>query len=217
MPDVEIGTKLNKYSSKFPYSSYSTHKLLAKCIGKERVVLDVGCNEGIIGKLADKSNLFYGLDINELALEEAKKYYEDVQVLDLNKTLKLQWDHIFDVIVFADILEHLYNPKELFFYFVTNYLKTSGKIIISLPNIANWKIRLNLLLGRFEYTETGIMDKTHLHFFTFNSAQTFFGSDNIKIIKILGGSRIFGKVIEIFPFTKGLLAHNIILVLEKDN
>ena len=206
---------MNKYSIQYSYNSSSTHRLLVKNIEKNKIVLDVGCNEGIIGQLSDKSNKFYGIDINPLAIEEARKYYEDILLLDLNKKIELPWTHKFDLIIFADVLEHLYEPKSIYFYIINNYLKPDGRIIISLPNIANWKIRGSLLLGRFNYTETGILDKTHLHFFTYQSAKAMFENDRLKTMKILGGSRIFGKIIKIFPFTKGLLAHNIVLIIQK--
>jgi len=71
----------------------------------------------------------------------------------------------FDVIVLGDVLEHLQDPLQVL-RDLLRYLKPDGKLIVSVPNIAHLFIRLNLLVGRFEYTDRGILDRTHLRFFT---------------------------------------------------
>lgn len=71
----------------------------------------------------------------------------------------------FDVLLFADILEHLLDPLAVLRRFLP-YLRDGGEVVVSLPNIANWTIRLQLLRGRWSYTESGLMDATHLHFYT---------------------------------------------------
>ena len=78
--------------------------------------------------------------------------------------LNIKYEKYFDIIVFADILEHLKEPLEVLKRY-KKYLKDDGYIIISIPNIANWKIRFKSLLGRFEYNEYGILDSGHLRFF----------------------------------------------------
>jgi hypothetical protein len=113
------------------------------------------------------------------------------------------------------VLEHVLYPDDVLNFFVKNYLKDNGKVIISLPNIANWQIRFQLLLGKFDYMETGIMDKTHLHFYTFKSAKEMIQRNNLKIQKIIGGASFFGPIIRIFPFLKSLFATNIILIAVK--
>jgi SAM-dependent methyltransferase len=71
----------------------------------------------------------------------------------------------FDVVLYADVLEHLVNPLgEL--EKVAQFLAPDGVIIISVPNVAHWSVRFNLLRGRFNYAPTGIMDATHLRWFT---------------------------------------------------
>ena len=71
----------------------------------------------------------------------------------------------FDVIVFADVLEHFVHPLDVL-AMATSVLAPNGRIIISIPNVAHLSVRLQLLLGSFTYTDRGILDRTHLHFYT---------------------------------------------------
>lgn len=178
-------------------------------------VLDIGCNDGYIGKMSNSTNKFYGLDYFKESAEEAKKIYTDALQYDLNNLIVLPWNVKFDILVFADVLEHVLHPEVVLNFFVTNYLKDNGKIIISLPNIANWQTRLNLLAGNFNYKDTGIMDKTHLHFYTFKSAKSLISKKDLKLISCFGGASFFGPIIKILPLLKPLLATNIILIVTK--
>lgn len=192
-------------------SSFSTHKLIARNIGSNKFVLDVGCNDGYLGGVSDRSNVFYGLDSSEKSTRTARSVYKDAIVYDLNNLKKLPWKNKFDVIIFADVLEHLIYPDKTLIYFVKNYLKTGGISIIALPNIANWQIRFNLFFGQFNYAETGILDKTHLHFYTFKTAKLLVDKAQMSIESEFGGSSVFGILIRFFPQLKGLLSTNIIL------
>src|SRR6266542_1633629 len=83
----------------------------------------------------------------------------DVEHLDFTQFAK------YDAIVLGDVVEHLRNPRE-FLERSAKLLKPGGKMLMSLPNVANIWVRLNLLLGRFNYSRVGILDETHLRFFT---------------------------------------------------
>ena len=71
----------------------------------------------------------------------------------------------YDVVLFGDTLEHLPDPGAVLAR-LRSRLKPGGALVVSLPNVANWAIRLSLLAGRFRYTDRGILDRTHLRFFT---------------------------------------------------
>ena len=73
-----------------------------------------------------------------------------------------------------------------------------------------------MLFGKFDYTETGIMDSTHLHMYTYKSAKKFAFRNNLKIIKVLSGASFLGYIIKIFPFLRYILATNIILICKKN-
>lgn len=192
-------------------SYYSTHSVIQRLIGKNKTVLDSGCSDGYMATIADKSNKIYGLDNSKPSIKNAKKKLNDVALYDLNKLKKLPWKIKFDVIIFADVLEHLYDPKKTLVYFKKNYLKKKGRIIISLPNIANWQIRANLILGRFNYTDAGIMDRTHLHFYTINTANKLVVESGLEMVKEVYGSSVFGPLIKLIPTTASLLATSIVL------
>ena len=199
---------------KLSLSKFSTHNILVENIKGPGIVLDVGCNDGYIGSIADKSNVFYGLDYSEPSILEARKVYKDAIAYDLNLLKPLPWNIKFDVIVFGDVLEHLVDPLGALTFFSKNYLAPGGRIIISVPNIANWQVRFALLRGKFDYTETGILDRTHLRFFTFQTALELADQAGLTTKQVFSGATFFGPVIRIMPVFKGLLATSIIQVCE---
>lgn len=196
-------------------SKYSTHQIIKQLVSFGKTVLDIGCNNGYLGKFINHGNIFYGLDNSKESVSKAKTKYQKAINYDLNSVKKLPWNIKFDIIIFADVLEHLIDPEKTLKFFINHYLKRGGEIIISLPNIANWEIRLNLILGRFEYRDCGILDKTHLHFYTFKSAGEMAISLGLKINKEIGTSLFFGGVIKTFPVLKKILSTEIILVCTK--
>lgn len=155
-----------KYS-KFNNTPYEGHWLVVKKIIPSSLVLDVGCASGYFAKeLLKKKCKIWGIDNDILALGIAKKYCIQVSRYDLNNITNLLPERRrFDYILLLDVLEHIYNPKNLLLH-LRQYLKNSGKIIISIPNIAFISIRLSLLNGKFKYTKYGIMDEDHVHFYT---------------------------------------------------
>jgi 2-polyprenyl-3-methyl-5-hydroxy-6-metoxy-1,4-benzoquinol methylase len=197
---------------KLNLSKYATHSIIRQAIGKNNAVLDVGCNDGYIGAIADTSNKFFGLDYSRGSVEKAKQHYSDAITYNLNELTALPWDTKFDVIVFADVLEHLLLPEQVLKYFVDRYLKKGGRVIISLPNIANWQIRLNLLFGRFNYTDSGIMDRTHLHLYTYPTAIMLAKTAGLRVEIVEAGASVFKPIIILLPFLRSLLATNIILL-----
>ena len=161
-------------------------RLSTSFVPKKSRVLDLGCANGLIGRFL-KSNLnceVIGVEIDKRAAINAKKYLDKVIIGDLENiaTYKLIYKQgKFDVIFASAILEHLKHPQ-IALKQITKSLKKDGIIIISLPNIAFWAIRFDLLKGNFNYTKSGIMDKTHLKFFTVKTALRFLEKEcNLKI------------------------------------
>jgi len=148
----------------------SINKEILKYISSGQRILDVGCGTGDLGEIIKKQgNYVIGIDISEKAVERAGKKLDEVVLLDIEQELPKFPTSSFDVIIFADILEHLYNPLEILVNF-RSFLKNEGYIIICVPNIANWKIRKDLFLwSKFDYQNSGILDETHIRFFTFES------------------------------------------------
>ncbi len=196
-------------------AEYGTHRLIASEIGIGKSVLDVGCNKGYLKKLAPK-NYFYGIDSDRIDLKEAMKNgYQSVYHLDLNNYTSFKVKNKFDFLIFADILEHLLFPDKVLRFFVNGYLEKEGKIIISLPNVAHISIRYNLLKGSFIYTDSGILDRTHLHLYTLNSARELIDSSGLVIIQEKYSSNRLGRLIHHLPFSGTLLGFNLIFICRK--
>jgi 2-polyprenyl-3-methyl-5-hydroxy-6-metoxy-1,4-benzoquinol methylase len=154
-----------------PYSSHSVILRLAGN-GEGRRLLDVGAAHGYLAAALGKQGYqVTGIEADRVLGEEASKHCDQFLLLDLDGSLP-DFPQLFDVIVFGDVLEHLKNPEAVLRQLAKS-LKPDGAVIISLPNIANIYVRLSLLLGRFDYQDRGILDRTHLHFFTRKTFRQF--------------------------------------------
>ncbi len=196
----------------FNKSEYGTHQLIANEIGTGKKVLDVGCNTGYLKKLS-AANEFYGLDFNKKYLKVAKANgYEETYFSNLNQDTPPKISEKFDVLVFADVLEHLLDPSKVLRFFLKKNLTKNGLVIISLPNVANVLIRFKLLLGKFNYTENGILDSSHLHLYTAATARKFISTSGLLVIKELASSNRFGRLFNILPSLRRLLGHSLIFI-----
>lgn len=194
----------------FNPSSYGTHAKIVKYVGTHKKVLDVGCATGYLAEWFKKNACYVvGIEIDYEAAKIAKRYCDNVIIEDVEHIKKLPYpEGFFDVIVYGDILEHLIRPDLVLVKF-KKYLSPKGYVIASIPNIAWWLIRLRLLVGKFEYTNTGILDATHLRFFTLKTIRTLFENAGYKINKVdyTGLESKFG-LCKIFPT---LFAHEFIV------
>lgn len=129
-------------------------------------VLDVGCSSRTLSRpLVDKGCVVFGVELDPHAAAQARSVCADVLVGDI-ETVELPYEHAsFDVVLCGDVLEHLRDPAGTLMR-LRPLLRQGGLLVLTTPNVANWAIRLNLLLGRWRYTERGILDRTHVHLFT---------------------------------------------------
>jgi 2-polyprenyl-3-methyl-5-hydroxy-6-metoxy-1,4-benzoquinol methylase len=137
----------------------------------ERLVLDIGCGSGALGARIKQINpdaVVHGIDISPEAGIVAGKRLDRFVCLDLDREALPDFGAAYDLIILGDLLEHLKRP-DTFLAELRSRLRNDGHIILSVPNIANYSIRLRLLLGEFSYTETGILDRTHVRFFTYRT------------------------------------------------
>ena len=89
----------------------------------------------------------------------------------------------FDYIIFGDVLEHLHNPSDVINR-CRHILKDHGKIISSIPNLMHYSVLYQLINGNFTYTDTGLLDKTHIHFFTYNEIVRLYDENGYKILSM---------------------------------
>lgn len=161
-------------------------------IEKSKKVLDVGCATGKLGEMLKKEkNCFVvGIEIDKDMAEEAKERCDQVIVSDIETLYELPFPHgFFDVIVFADILEHLRHPEEVLRR-LKNYVSNDGYILISIPNIAFITIRLGLLFGKFYYGKWGILHERHLRFFVQETAERLMEESGYRIVRFEGYTQV---------------------------
>lgn len=184
-------------------------------------ILDIGCGTGILGAYFKKIQncTVYGVEINESAYKEA--------ILNLDKVIKGNIELIelpfekssFDIIIMGDVLEHLINTisslKKLQYF-----LKDDGRILISVPNIRHWKIMLKLLFqDSWKYESSGILDYTHMRFFTKKSLIELLKDNDINVSfserVIQKRSKSYYFNILTFQLFSGLLASHTYIELKK--
>jgi hypothetical protein len=150
---------------------WSSHGIIAgwlSTLPSKSKVLDIGTGSGTIGRLCNDFSLsMRGIEPNPDWARLARPYYEDFLNLPIEKVSD-EFIKRMDAIILADVLEHLPDPETVLLH-ITSLQTTGCQMLISVPNVANLWIRLNLLGGRFEYTDRGILDRTHLHFYTRHS------------------------------------------------
>ncbi|MDZ4767730.1 MAG: class I SAM-dependent methyltransferase [Chloroflexota bacterium] len=148
---------------------YSAHTQLMAAVPRETRVLELGCASGYLSGYMEQrlGCQVTGVDFDPTATAIAAGRCSEVHTVDLDAPDALAGVSRapYDVLLAAAVLEHLKQPERLLRDALA-LLKPGARVIVSLPNIAHYSVRLALLLGRFDYGEYGIMDRTHLHFYT---------------------------------------------------
>ncbi len=167
-----------------PDAGNTSHALALSMIGYNKAVLEVGCSTGYFTKfLVERGCNVVGIEIDAEAAKAAEKWADHVIVgdLDAEGIWSLLEDDAFDVVVLGDVLEHLRDPWASL-RAAARKLKPSGFVVTSLPNIAHGDVRLALLQGKFPYSETGLLDRTHVHFFTLDSARDLLQQAGLVVV-----------------------------------
>jgi len=154
---------------------YSSHEQLLRLLGdgRGRSLLDVGCAQGEIAiGLAQQGWSVVGVEPDQVDAEVARE--RGLQVVDgyLSDALE-RMDQTFDVVLYADVLEHMSDPVGALQQ-TKQLLNPQGVVVASIPNIAHLAVRLQLMAGLFTYTDRGPLDRTHLRFFTRRTVRQLF-------------------------------------------
>lgn len=171
------------------YSNFSANLQTRKVIDwieNNSNVLEFGCHTGLLSRCLSegKNAKVVGLDINSEALKIAEKYQIrtiETDIEDPNLWMPQFENTSFDIITFLHIIEHLKNP-DFVLKNAIELLSPNGFVIIGLPNVSNAKDRFDMFFGKFEYSEIGIMDSTHIHMFNYFSALNLISDAGLEII-----------------------------------
>ena len=151
------------------------------------LVLDVGCGRGALGEAIRQLGWeVWGIECSEEACATARSRLARLipaDLLDREAIARQIGDMRFDAVIFSDVLEHLYDPRTVLESYLP-YLKPQGKLLISVPNAVVWTNRLQWLLGRVNYADTGVMDRTHIRFFTFRTARQLVEAAGCRVVRI---------------------------------
>ncbi|MEM1270170.1 MAG: class I SAM-dependent methyltransferase [Bacteroidota bacterium] len=169
-------------------------------------LLDVGCGAGTNAEyLADTlpGIQIHGLTVSPSERDQAIRFMDDCWVADVaTEPLPLPVAQTqYDVILLSHVLEHIAYPAAVVRKLVS-LLKPGGRLVIAVPNVLNWRYRLRFARGRFEYEEFGIMDATHLRFFSFDSAPRYLLKEAPEL-KVL--HHVAGAVVPISGFLRAKL------------
>ena len=164
------------YDLEIDLNDDSAHARAIRLVGEDKDVLELGCATGYVSRiLAERRCRVVGVDGNAEAAAEARRGCVEVVVADLD-TIDcgvVLGDRRFDVILCGDVLEHLKEPSRLLAQ-LRPLLRPGGYVVASLPNVAHASVVAELLAGRFNYGPWGLLDDSHLRFFTRESIRECF-------------------------------------------
>ena len=152
-------------------------------------IIDVGCGMGNLAqaiKERNKAEEVWGIEYDQLSGEKAKKKLDKVFIGDAMRLSQELPDNYFDLVCFNDVLEHLIDPYQTLENIRPKLIET-GQVFASIPHIRYFRVLLEIIFRKdFKYVDDGVMDRTHLRFFTKKSIVRMFEQAGYKIIRIQG-------------------------------
>ncbi|WP_168204839.1 glycosyltransferase [Noviherbaspirillum sp. UKPF54] len=189
LPESELKnrTPVSPYKYDFDPNGDSTAARVTRMVGKNKRVLELGCGYGVMTKVFAEHNgcHVFGIEIDAASASMAEPYCEKLLIADLDT---LDWDaalgqNQFEVIVAADVIEHLRDPLKCLAE-MQRFLTPDGYIVISIPNVAHNGIISELLNEDFAYRRVGLLDETHIRFFAWKSLKKALLKTNLKIVDL---------------------------------
>lgn len=176
----------HKYEYEIDLDGESTGARIVRMIGRNRRVLELGAGPGSITKhLKNICNCtIIAIENDEQAIEKLSAYCENIYNVDLNDKNWLTFlacEEKFDVVLAADVLEHVYDPWDVLTS-MKGLINEDGFIIISLPHVGHAVVVANILDNNFEYRDWGLLDRTHIRFFGMKNIQNLLNNSGLKII-----------------------------------
>ncbi len=153
-----------------------------------KTVLEIGCGAGALCAAYRRMNPgveWEGIDANADALKIAQTRGVVTIHVDLNESLPAGFDEEYDCLILGDVLEHLRDPWEALKW-AAFWLKPGSQCLACIPNIGHWTVIRGLLNGEWEYQDEGLLDRTHLRFFTLKSIRAMFEQAGLQIFECCG-------------------------------
>jgi 2-polyprenyl-3-methyl-5-hydroxy-6-metoxy-1,4-benzoquinol methylase len=179
-------------------TAYRGHHLLAQAVldvtrPGDRV-FEGGVSSGYFAAVLAAAGLRVdGHELDPHAATDARRVCEQVFVGDLDRFDVAELPHDYEVLLFGDTLEHLPDPPAVLRRLRTR-LAPGGHLVLSIPNVANWAVRLGLLAGHFDYRERGILDRTHLRFYTEATLRAMLGEGGFEVERLVASVPVPGLV-----------------------
>lgn len=174
------------------YFAGARHEMLRYVPSTSRRVLEVGCGEGFFGhalKQMSAEREVWGIEINRAAAESARTKLDRILTGDVESVVGGLPESYFDCVVFNDVLEHLIDP-EATLRKVRRNLAPGGLIVCSIPNVRYFPVLFKLILRKeWRYVDSGVLDRTHLRFFTVKSIREMFAELDFEIVTMDGINR----------------------------
>jgi SAM-dependent methyltransferase len=158
-----------------------------------QTVLEVGCGAGALAEAYRRINprvTYFGVERFPDAAEAARLSGRvervicgDVELIELTELGLSQSSPSIDCLVFGDVLEHLLDPWTTLAR-LTRLVRTGGQVLACIPNIQHYSVLVNLLRGRWEYQDAGLLDRTHLRFFTLQGIHDLFAQAGLKVFEV---------------------------------
>ncbi len=168
----------------FKPEPHSSHDIILQLLeaGRGLRILDVGTSTGYLAqRLTEKGASVVGIEKEPEAAAQARAYCEEVLSGDIERMDLSRYADTFDRVLLADVIEHLAEPEAALAK-AAACLRPSGQVILCVPNVANIVVRLGLLFGHFSYREKGILDATHLRFFTWGTAHELVREVGLRVV-----------------------------------
>ena len=193
---------------KYPYMEEVNLPLLRQLerLPERGRLLDVGCGRGALGEALEAAGWqVWGVERDAGAARVARERLTEVLQADLCDVSEVEaalGGTRFDALVFSDVLEHLYDPRTILEAYL-RLLRPGGWVAVSVPNAVVWSNRLSWLVGRVEYADTGVMDRTHIRFFTFRTACRLIETCGCEVLRRDADPHLSRALL---PALRGLLA-----------